>query len=1076
MRIEQYFLMTDYSLWEVILNGDSTAPTRVVDGVLQPVAPTTAEQRLARKNELKGRGTLLMDLPDKHQLKFNSHKDAKTLMEDIEKRLQKLISQLEILGVSLSQEDINSNLKIYEAEVKSSSFASTITQNIAFVSSSNTDGTDEPVSAAASVFAISEKIHVSPLPNTGRNLGANGPTSMGFDMSKVECYNCHMKGHFTRECRSPKDTRRNGAAKPQRRNVPIEASTSNALVSQCDGVGSYDWSFKQKRSLPTMLLWSSHHQALLLTMSPIYDRYQSSNGYHVVPPPYTRTFMPPKPDLVFNNTPNDVETDHLAFNVSDLEDESETKAPQNVPSFVQSTEQVKSPRPSVQHVETSILVATPKSASPTPTSNGKHRNRKACFVCKSLDHLIKDCDYHEKKMAQPIAQNHAHRRNHNTAVRPVTTVMPKIKETKIPNSRPCLPQQRCIKDLKKSNPQHALKDKEVIDSGCSRHMTRNMSYLSDFEELNGGYVAFGGNPKSVILNGDSLVPTRIVEGVLQSVAPTTVEQKLARKNELKAHGTLLMALPKKHQLKFNSYKDAKILMEAIEKRFTHTLIWRNKADLEEQSLDDLFNILKIYEAEVKHSSSTVSAAASVSAVCAKMPVSSLPNVDSLSNSMAILTMRARRFLHKTGRNLGANGPTSMGFDMSKLECYNCHRKRHFAREYRSPNDSRRTGAAEPQRRTVPSSEQVKSLRHSIKPVETSIPAATLKPASPKSNSSGKRRNRKPCFMCKSVDHLIKDYDYHAKKMAQPTPRNYIHRVLTKSKLVSITAVRPVSAAVPKIKVTRPRLAHLIVTNSKSPIRRHITRSPSPKTSNLPPRGTAVQAPVGNPQHALKDKGVIDSGCSRHMTGNMSYLSDFEELNGGYISFRGNPKGSKISSKGKFKTGKLDFDDVYFVKELKFKLFSVSQICDKKNSVLFTDTECLVLSPDFKLSDESQVMLRVPRENNMYNVNLKNIIPYGDLTYLFAKATLDESNLWHRRLAHINFKTINKLVKDSSFLKFFNFNTLSLQEGHTLEPGTFTSIFKFPTLKRLAKKRWDEYGFVIHPSLVRVTCKSVRIDL
>nr|GFA72124.1 putative ribonuclease H-like domain-containing protein [Tanacetum cinerariifolium] len=139
---------------------------------------------------------------------------------------------------------------------------------------------------------------------------------------------------------------------------------------------------------------------------------------------------------------------------------------------------------------------------------------------------------------------------------------------------------------------------------------------------------------------------------------------------------------------------------------------------------------------------------------------------------------------------------------------------------------------------------------------------------------------------------------------------------------------------------------------------------------------------GNPQQALKDKGVIDSGCG------------------------------KITGKGKIKTGKLDFDDVYYVKELKFNLFSVSQMCDKKNNVLFTDTECLFLSLDFKLPDASQVLLRVPRENNMYNVNLKNIIPSGDLTCLFAKATLDESNLWHRRLGHVNFKTINKLVKGS----------------------------------------------------------------
>nr|GEU55269.1 hypothetical protein [Tanacetum cinerariifolium] len=233
MRIEQYFLMTDYSLWEVIFNGDSHIPTRLV-GVVQPVAPTTVEQRLARKNELKARGTLLMALPDKHQLKFNIQKDAKSLMEAIEKRfggnketkkvqktllkqqyenftcsssesldqihdrLQKLISQLEILGESLSQEDINlkflrslptewrthtliyrnktdledqslddlfNNLKIYEAEVKSSSSTSSTTQNIAFVSSQNTDSTNESVSVVTSVSTASTKVLVSALPN-----------------------------------------------------------------------------------------------------------------------------------------------------------------------------------------------------------------------------------------------------------------------------------------------------------------------------------------------------------------------------------------------------------------------------------------------------------------------------------------------------------------------------------------------------------------------------------------------------------------------------------------------------------------------------------------------------------------------------------------------------------------------------------------------------------------------------------------------------------------------------------------------------------------------------------------------
>ncbi|GKB18686.1 hypothetical protein Tco_0852609 [Tanacetum coccineum] len=134
---------------------------------------------------------------------------------------------------------------------------------------------------------------------------------------------------------------------------------------------------------------------------------------------------------------------------------------------------------------------------------------------------------------------------------------------------------------------------------------------------------------------------------------------------------------------------------------------------------------------------------------------------------------------------------------------------------------------------------------------------------------------------------------------------------------------------------------------------------------------------GNPQQDLKDKEVIDSGCSRHMIGNRSYLKDYEEINGGIVAFGGNSKGGKISRKGKIRTGKLDFKDVYFVKELKFNLFNVSQICDKKNSVLFTDTACVVLSPDFKLTDENHVLLKVLRKDNMYSVDLKNVVPQGE---------------------------------------------------------------------------------------------------
>nr|GEU69505.1 hypothetical protein [Tanacetum cinerariifolium] len=247
----------------------------------------------------------------------------------------------------------------------------------------------------------------------------------------------------------------------------------------------------------------------------------------------------------------------------------------------------------------------------------------------------------------------------------------------------------------------------------------------------------------VILNGDSLAPTRVIEGVAQPVASTTAEQRLARKNELKARGTLLMALPDKHQLKFNIHKDAKNFMEAIEKR-------------------------------------------------------------------------------------------------------------------------------------------------------------------------------------------------------------------------------PVTAAVSKLYVTRPRPAKPIFTKPHSPPRSHINHSPSLKASTFPPKVTAVKAPMvnavkgnwvsyglgpkeiltilflvyGNLQHVLKDKGVIDSGFSRHMTGNMSYLSDFKEQNGGYVTFCGNLKGEKISGKGKF-DGKVDegFLVGYSVSSKAFMVFnSRTQIVQETLHINFLENK------------------------------------------------------------------------------------------------------------------------------------------
>nr|GEU47129.1 hypothetical protein [Tanacetum cinerariifolium] len=767
----------------------------------------------------------------------------------------------------------------------------------------------------------------------------------------------------------------------------------------------------------------------------------------------------------------------------------------------------------------------------------------------------------------------------------------------------------------------------------------------------------------VILNGDSPIPTRVIDGVVQLVASTTAEQKLARKNELKACGTLLMALPDKHQLKFNIHKETKTLMEAIEKRFggnketkkmqktllkqqyenftssssesldqihdrlqnlisqleilreslyqedinlkllkslptkwrTHTLIWRNKTDLDDQSLDDQFNSLNIYEVEVKSSSTaspttqniafvssqntystndTVSVVVSVSAASTKVPVSALPNVDTLSDAVIYSLFASQsnspQLDNDDLKQIDDDDLEEMDlkwFDMSTVEFYNCHRRGHFAREcsvmvleaiirafrqkknqqtmpsWHSPPQvlpdliirksqfdvlSYQTGLESVEARIVvyqqnktvfekdskllkldvmlrdnalvdlrkkfekaeqetdelklkldkfqTSSKNLSQLLgsqtsdktglgydnqvfnsivfdcdemfssesnvsmppspvydryksgegyHAVslpytgtfmppKPdlvfydaptVNETVPTAfNVEPSTAKRNKDLSQSNRPSTPIIKdwvsnseyeSEENGSKAYrnhamgDRHYARMTHPNPQRHVvpTAVLTRSRLVLHNAARPVNTDVPQAKVSHQRPTKHGVNKAHLPKRRPINLRPSPPATNFHQKLLLLRLPGlmlfrvstkngfgnqnGNPQHALKDKGVIDSGCSRHMI--------------------------------------VNFDDVYFVKELKFNLFSVSQMCDKKNSVL--DTECIVLSSDFKLPDENHVLLRVPRENNMYNVDLKNIVPLGDLTCLFTKATLDESNLWQKRLGHINFKTMNKLVKD-----------------------------------------------------------------
>ncbi|GJT37193.1 putative ribonuclease H-like domain-containing protein [Tanacetum coccineum] len=219
-----------------------------------------------------------------------------------------------------------------------------------------------------------------------------------------------------------------------------------------------------------------------------------------------------------------------------------------------------------------------------------------------------------------------------------------------------------------------------------------------------------------------------------------------------------------------------------------------------------------------------------------------------------------------------------------------------------------------------------------------------------------------------------DYDYYAKTTHPSVHRNMTPRaVLLKTGLTLVNTVRPVNTAHPKPAVHSAKSMSQFSKQAQSTAQRPFYKQTTltRRSVHTAKRHYYTERPRGKPQQ--DDTGFVDSGCSRHMTGKIAYLLDFKKFDRGYVTFRGGAHGSRIFSKGTLKTDSLDFED---------------------------------------LPDENQILLKIPRKDNMYSFDMKNIIPKESLTCLVAKATLDESMLWHRRLGHINFKNINKLIKDN----------------------------------------------------------------
>nr|GEW39824.1 ribonuclease H-like domain-containing protein [Tanacetum cinerariifolium] len=513
----------------------------------------------------------------------------------------------------------------------------------------------------------------------------------------------------------------------------------------------------------------------------------------------------------------------------------------------------------------------------------------------------------------------------------------------------------------------------------------------------------------IIENGNAPIVTKTVDGKETAIPPTSVEAKGTKKGraiENRFGGNIATKKTQKNLLKRQYENFAASSIEMIEQtyeRLQKLISQLEMHEIETLSLDDLFNNMKAYESEVTRTSNSttnsynvaflsssstnsitravntaqgINAASTQGAADSSTTVENLsdaviytfftsqPSIPQLDNedlqqihpddleemnlrwNIAMLTIRARRFLKNTGRKLDMANKERIGFDKFNVECFNCHKRGHFARECRAPRnqDSRNM---EPIRRTVP------------------VEATT-------SNA-----------LVSQCDGCGYDWSDQVEKGYNAVPPPYTRNFMP-----------------PKPDLVYPSLDDFVDVNesvSESVVKKPTVESNEPKTANKENGALIIEdwvsesgednEPKGNPQQDLKDKGVIDSGCSRHMTETDPILQIMKKL----MEDLGNPQ-QDLKDKGVIDSGcsrhmtetdpilqimKKLMEDLLPLEGLKFNLFSVSQMCDKKNSVLFTDTECVVLSPDFKLTDESHVLLKVPRKDNMYSVDLKNFVPQGE---------------------------------------------------------------------------------------------------
>nr|GEX41215.1 hypothetical protein [Tanacetum cinerariifolium] len=473
-----------------------------------------------------------------------------------------------------------------------------------------------------------------------------------------------------------------------------------------------------------------------------------------------------------------------------------------------------------------------------------------------------------------------------------------------------------------------------------------------------------------------------------------------------------------------------------------SLIMKTKPGVDNLNFDDLYNNLRVFESDVKGSTGSSCSTQNVAFVFSDNTSSTnevntafdhedLEQVDefdleemNLKWQVAMISTRLKKFYKKTGRKLHFDAKEPIGIDKSKVKCFNYHNTGHFARECRSK------GNQDSRRRDVENT-RYKAMDNRKRPAKQDEHKAmvTINEEGVDWTGHAKDDTEDYALIAFNSSNSGSDAEMSAKDKSGLGYESQIHdEVISYENEVFASVFDSRSSDVEdnESKFTYgPKQSTSSESYAKTSDLDFCESSSSEDTLETVPKPVEsklkvinepkvwIDAPIieeyesdsddkhDNPYQTLKGKGIVDSGCFRHMTRNKAYLVDYQDFNGGPVAFGGS-KG-QITGEGKIKTGKLDFEDVYFVKELQhFNLFSVSQMCDKKNKVLFTDIECLVFSPDFKLPDKNQVLLRVLRQHNMYSINLVNIVPSRGLACLIAKTIVDESTKWHRRFSLVFF--------------------------------------------------------------------------